>query len=85
MILEILNLLCHPDASYQVSAQSDLLFGRRNGLKNFKMAAIGHLAYQNSSYSNSESPKHPNASHQVSAQCCLQFKDFKVAAMADVV
>ena len=31
---------CHPDASHQVLAQSDLLFGRRCGLKNFKMAAI---------------------------------------------
>ena len=31
---------CHPDASHQVSAQSDLLFGRRYALNNFKMAAI---------------------------------------------
>ena len=31
---------CHPDASHQVSAQSDIWFGRRCGLKNFKMAAI---------------------------------------------
>ena len=31
---------CHPDASHQVSAQPDLLFGRRCGLKNFKMVAI---------------------------------------------
>ena len=31
---------CHPDASHQVSPQPDLLFGRRCGLKNFKMAAI---------------------------------------------
>ena len=30
---------CHPDASHQVSAQNDFLFGRRCGLKNFKMAA----------------------------------------------
>ena len=30
----------HPDASHQVSAQPDLLFGRRCDLKNFKMAAI---------------------------------------------
>ena len=33
---------CHPDASHQVSAQSDLLFGRC-GLKNFKMAAIAAI------------------------------------------
>ena len=32
--------LFHPDASHQVSAQSDLLFGKRCGLKNFKMVAI---------------------------------------------
>ena len=31
---------CHPNASHQVSAQSDLLFERRCGLKNFKMVAI---------------------------------------------
>ena len=31
---------CRPDASHQVSALPDLLFGRRCGLKNFKMAAI---------------------------------------------
>ena len=31
---------CHPDASHQVLAQPDLLFGRRCDLKNFKMAAI---------------------------------------------
>ena len=31
---------CHPDASHQVSAQSDLLFRRGCGLKNLKMAAI---------------------------------------------
>ena len=31
---------CHPDAFHQVSVQSDLLFGRRCGLKNFKMVAI---------------------------------------------
>ena len=29
----------HSDASHLVLAQSDLLFGRRIGLKNFKMAA----------------------------------------------
>ena len=31
---------CHPDASYQVSAQSDLLFGRKCGLMNFKMVIL---------------------------------------------
>ena len=37
MILAILNL-CVTDASHQVSAQSDLGFGRRCRLKTFKMA-----------------------------------------------
>ena len=32
--------LCHCDAAHQVSAQSDLGFGRRCCLKNFKLAAI---------------------------------------------
>ena len=32
--------LCHCDASHQVSAQSDLGFGRRCHLKNFKMATM---------------------------------------------
>ena len=32
--------LCHCDASHQVSAQSDLGFGRRCRLKNFKMTAM---------------------------------------------
>ena len=32
--------LCRSDVSHQVSAQSDLQFGRRCRLKNFKMAAI---------------------------------------------
>ena len=30
----------HPDASSQVLAQPDLLFGRKCDLKNFKMAVI---------------------------------------------
>ena len=34
---------CHPDASNQVSAQSDLPFGRRCGLKNFKMATMAAI------------------------------------------
>ena len=32
--------LCHSYASHQVSAQSNLRFGRRCCLKNFKMAAM---------------------------------------------
>ena len=31
---------CHPDTYLQVSAQSDLLYWKGCGLKNFKMAAI---------------------------------------------
>ena len=36
--------LCHCDASHQVSAQSDLWFGRRCCLKNFKMAAMAKIS-----------------------------------------
>ena len=44
--------LCRSDASHQVLAQSNLWFGRRCCLKNFKMAANVaildiHLGYQN--------------------------------------
>ena len=39
--------LCHCDASHQVSAQSDLGFGRRCRLKNFKMSPGSHLGYRN--------------------------------------
>ena len=63
--------LCHSDASHQVSAQSNLQFGRCH-LKNFKMA----MAY-------SESVCHSDVSHQISAQSNLQFgrcclKNFKM-------
>ena len=61
---------CHSDASHQVSAQSDLPFGRRCGLKNFKMAILDIGTEQ---FSNSESPCHSDASHQVSAQSDLPF------------
>ena len=36
--------LGHSDASPQISAQSDLPFGKRCRLKNFKMAAIAAMA-----------------------------------------
>ena len=49
--------LFHPDASHQVSAQSDLLFGRRCGLKNFKVAAMAViLDLEKNNFSNSEFP-----------------------------
>ena len=35
--------LCHCDTSHQVSAQSDLWFGRRCRLNNFKMAALAAI------------------------------------------
>ena len=35
--------LCHCDASHQILAQSDLRFGRRCRLKNFKMATVGAI------------------------------------------
>ena len=34
---------CHPDAFHQVSAQPDLHFRRRCGLKNFTMAAMAAI------------------------------------------
>ena len=39
-ILAILNLCCHCDASHQVSAQSDLGFGRRMSFEEFHMAIL---------------------------------------------
>ena len=42
-ILAILKSLCHCDASHQVLAQSDLRFGRRCLLKNFKMASMAAI------------------------------------------
>ena len=93
MILAILNL-CHCDASYQVSAQLDLQFGRRCHLKNFKMAAmeaILDIGTELNDFSNSESLCRCDASHQVSPQsdllfrrrCCL--KNFKMATMAAIL
>ena len=35
--------LCHCDASRQVLAQSDLRFGRRRRLKNFRMVAMAAI------------------------------------------
>ena len=55
--------LCRSDASHQILAQSDLRFGRRCPLKNFKMAAM-----EWNDFSNSESLCHCDASHQVLAQ-----------------
>ena len=55
--------LCHCDASHQVSAHSDLWFGRSR-LKNFKMVAMAAiLESERNDYSNSESPCSHNASH----------------------
>ena len=53
--------LCHCDTSHQVSAQSDLRFGRRSRLKNFKMAAP--WISERNDFRNSESPCCHNASH----------------------
>ena len=53
--------LCHCDASHQVLAPSDLRFRRRYRLKNFKMAAGGHLGYRD--FSNSEFLCHCDGSH----------------------
>ena len=78
MILEILNLHVAPNASHQVSAQSDFPLGSRCGFKIFKMAA---------DFSISESLCRSNASHQVSALSSIgsgrrySLKNFKMAAM----
>ena len=84
--------LCHCDASHQVSAQSDLGFGRRCCLMKFKMDAVAgilDIGIEND-FSNFEFLCHCNASHQVSAQsdlgfgrCCL--KNFKMAALAAIL
>ena len=57
--------LCHCNASNQVSAQSNLRFGRRCHLRNLKMASW--ISKWND-FSNSESLCQTDASHQVSAQ-----------------
>ena len=65
-ILAILNLC---NANHQISAQSDLWFGRRCHLMNFKMAPwrLSWLTEWND-FSNSESLCPCDASHQVLAQ-----------------
>ena len=88
-ILAILNLYV---ASHQVLAQSDLRFGRRCHLKNFKMAPwrLSWLLERND-FSNSESLCPCDASHQVLAQSKLSFgrrcrlKNFKMATMAAIL
>ena len=78
------------DASHQVSAQSDLLFGSRCDLQIFKMAAMwpSWISEQNH-FSGSKSPCCPNAFYEVSAVSDLQFgsklKTFKKAAMAAII
>ena len=48
---------CHPDASFQVSAQSDLLYWRSCDLKNFTMAAW--LPSWTSALNNFSNPEFP--------------------------
>ena len=52
---------CCPNAYYQVSAQFNFLFGRRNCLKKSWISV-------HNNFSNPETPCHPKASHQFSAQ-----------------
>ena len=74
---------CHCDASHQVLAQSDLRFGRRCRLKNFRPSWIS----KRNNFSNSEPLCHCDFSHQVSAQSDLRFgrgcrlKNFKMAIL----
>ena len=83
---------CHPNASNQGWAQSDLPFGSRHGLKIYKMATMGAiLDIRMEWFSNSKSLRCSNASHQVSAQSNLQFgwrcclKIFKMAELAAIL
>ena len=58
--------LCCSDASHQVSAQSNLLFGRRCHLKNMKMAPVEASSISEQNYfRNSESLCGSETSHQV--------------------
>ena len=76
--------LCLCDASHQVLTQSNLRFGRRCCLKNFKMAIMAavldirteefqwpSLILERNNFSNSESLCHLDASHQVLTQSDL--------------
>ena len=80
----ILNLYNTPMP--QVSAQSDLWFGRRCRLKNFKMASWqpSWISKRND-FGNSESLYHCEASHQVLAQSDMvweemSFDEFQVGS-----
>ena len=58
----------HSDAYHQVSAQSNLRFGRRCYLKTFKMAAMDpSWILERNDFCNSVSLCRSDASHQVSA------------------
>ena len=77
------------DASHQVSAQSNIRFGRCR-LKNFKMADMAAIMHIGTILANSESLCYSKASHQVLAQSDLLFgrchlKNFKMAAMAAIL
>ena len=80
-ILAILNRYIAPMLPI-VSAQSDLWFGRRCRLKNFRI-----WISECNDFSNSESLCHCDASHQVSTQSNLRFgrrcrlKNFKMAIL----
>ena len=78
---------CHPDASHQVSAQSD--FGG-DVVWRISIWRPSWILEQND-FSNSEFPKHPNPSHQVKAQSDLPFRSwsdlkiFKMDAMVTIL
>ena len=83
---------CHPNASHQVWAQSDLGFTSRCGLKIFKMAIMAAIFdIRRNNFSNSSFLCRFDASHQVSAQSDLRFgrryhlKNFKMANMAAIL
>ena len=82
------SLFCS-NASHQVSAQSDLWFGRGClwGFSRWPIWQPSWISKQND-FSNSKSPCGPNASHQVWGQSDLGFKSrcgFKMATQAAIL
>ena len=71
------EFLCRSNPSHQVSAQSNLWFGRRCRLKTFKMAAIWRPSWisERNGFSNSESLCCSDASHQISAQSNIVWEE----------
>ena len=72
--------LCHCDVSHQVLAQSNLRFGRRCRLKNFKMAAMDIETEQSQHFWISMSLR---CSHKVSAQSDMVLEEISFEEFQD--